>query len=190
MSIRDLEDVSDRTGPRDVCGCRVLREPSTSPLAYLEPLAKRLTEWHTAWELLEVPVMRAYSLDLRTHLIDAVQAGVSKPDAARIFGVSVRTINRYLTHLAATDSLAAKPIPGRPRAIPPAQEPDLVAQLRAHPDATLAMQCDYWAASHQVRLDPSTLSRALARMGWTWEKTTGGRRARRGRPSGVASGHG
>ena len=36
--------------------------------------------------------MRAYSLDLRTHLIQAVVSGISKAEAARVFGVSLRTL--------------------------------------------------------------------------------------------------
>ncbi len=38
--------------------------------------------------------MRAYSLDLRTHLIQAVDSGLNKAEAARVFGVSLRTLNR------------------------------------------------------------------------------------------------
>lgn len=115
--------------------------------------------------------MRAYSLDLRSHLIDAVRAGTSKADAAHIFGVSVRTINRYLKQLAETDRLEAKPLPGRRRQIPPEQGADLEAQLRAAPAATLEQHCDQWHASHGGRVSPATMSRAIARLGWTWKKS-------------------
>ena len=57
--------------------------------------------------------MRAYSLDLRRHVVQAIQAGTGKAHAAEVFGISVRTINRYLKRLADTDMLAAKPIPDR-----------------------------------------------------------------------------
>ena len=59
--------------------------------------------------------MRAYSLDLRTHLIQAVDSGISKAEAVRVFGVSSRTLNRYLQQRSETGALTPKPIPGRPR---------------------------------------------------------------------------
>lgn len=114
--------------------------------------------------------MRAYSLDLRQHLIDALDTGMDKAEVARIFGISRRTINRYLKQVAETDSLAAKPLPGRERQLPPAQHGALETQLRAHPDATLAEHCGWWAASQGVRLSPATMSRAIGRLGWTRKK--------------------
>jgi transposase len=116
---------------------------------------------------MEVIMMRDYSLDLRRHLVQAIQSGTSKAHAAEVFGVSVRTIGRSLKHLAETDRLKAKPIPGRPRQILPEQHADLTAQLRAHADATLTEQCASWAASHGIRISPSTMRRTLARLGWT-----------------------
>jgi transposase len=77
--------------------------------------------------------MRAYSLDLRMHLMQAVESGISKAEAAHVFGVSVRTIDRYLKQRAESGALAARPIPGRPRHITPAQDALLAAQLRPLP---------------------------------------------------------
>jgi len=114
--------------------------------------------------------MRAYSLDLRRHLVQAIQSGTNKVHAAAVFGVSVRTIDRYVKQLAETDTLAAKPIPGRPRQSLPEHHADLAAQLRAHADATLEQQCIMWADSHGIQVSPSTMSRTLARLGWTWKK--------------------
>src|SRR5579885_1620118 len=114
--------------------------------------------------------MRAYSLDLRTHLIEAITSGIDPQEVARVFGVSRRTIRRYQHQLAATGSLAAKPIPGRPRQITAARAPLLEDQLRAHPDATLVVQCQLWHETQQVKLSPATMSRAIARLGWTWKK--------------------
>ncbi len=133
--------------------------------------------------------MRAYSLDLRQHLIDAVQAGTDKAEVARIFGVSRRTINRYVKQLAATESLAAKPLPGRERRVSVAQHPALEAQLRAHPDATLAEHCAWWAADHGVRCSSATMCRAIRRLGWTRKKDAGGHRAGPCRPCTLARRH-
>jgi len=115
--------------------------------------------------------MRAYSHDLRTHLLQAVDADVTKAEAARVFGVSVRTIDRYLRQRALTGEVAAKPIPGRQRSIPPSQNPSLEAQLQAHHDATLAQHCELWDAAHGLRVSLATMSRAIARLGWTWKNS-------------------
>jgi transposase len=68
-----------------------------------------------------VIVMRAYSLDLRTHRATTVRSGIAKAEAAHVFGVSVRTIDHYLTQLEQTGELTAEPIPGRPRQTSPEQ---------------------------------------------------------------------
>lgn len=72
-------------------------------------------EAHFAWGMLEVMLMRAYSLDLRQRVVAAVQAGRSHSVAARLFGVSRRTVRRYLTQLEQTQQLTARPIPERAR---------------------------------------------------------------------------
>lgn len=111
--------------------------------------------------------MRAYSLDLRQQVLKAVDAGIAKPEVARVFGISVRTINRYRQQ----DVLAATPIPGRPRSISPAQEAALTAQLVAQPDATLRQHCSEWDATQQHRVSLATMSRAISRLGWTRKKS-------------------
>lgn len=40
----------------------------------------------------EAIVMRAYSLDLRQHALDALAAGRRLTEVAQIFGISVRTL--------------------------------------------------------------------------------------------------
>ena len=113
--------------------------------------------------------MRGYSQDLRTHLLQAIDAGRAKGEVARVFGVSVRTIDRYLHQRTLTGEVTAKPIPGRPRIIARDQDPRLAAQLQAHPDATLEVHCDLWEQAQGVPVSLATMSRAIARLGWTWE---------------------
>src|SRR3954449_3740122 len=52
------------------------------------------------------PGMRAYSMDLRERVVAAVDAGLSQSQAAERFGVSLRTVERYLARRRATGSLA------------------------------------------------------------------------------------
>ncbi len=114
--------------------------------------------------------MRAYSVDLREHVVAAVQAGRRRMDVAEVFGISLRTVERYLRQQQQTGELRPKPVPGRRREIPAAQEEQLAAQLRAHPAATLEQHRAMWAEATGVRLSATTLYRAIKRLGWTWKK--------------------
>jgi transposase len=113
--------------------------------------------------------MKAYSLDLRTRIVEAVQGGMAQTVAARTFGVSVATVKRYL-HLGAAGALAPRRSPGRQRVIPPAAEPALRAQLTAAPDATLAEHAAQWATDQGIAASVTTVHRAIARLGWTRKK--------------------
>jgi transposase len=114
--------------------------------------------------------MRAYSQDLRERIVKAVESGKTKSETARLFGVSLPTVKRYLGLKRHTGHLTPRPIAGRPRAIQPQQHLDLIAQLQAHPDATLEEHCQVWLQSHQQRLSLSTMHRAIARAGFTLKK--------------------
>jgi len=116
--------------------------------------------------------MRAYSLDIRQRIVRAVQAGHPKAEVAKVFEVDRRTINRYL-RLDAAGELSPNPIPGRPRAITADQQADLERQLPLHPAETLAEHCQRWAARHEVTVGVATMSRMIARLGWTRKKDGG-----------------
>jgi transposase len=115
-------------------------------------------------------VMKAYSTDLRQRIITAVQAGEAKSAVARRFCVERSTVRRYFQQWERTGSLAPRPIPGDPPAIPPAQFPALLAQLTRMPDATLEQHCERWEHEQGVRVSISTMSRAQRRAGWTRKK--------------------
>jgi DDE superfamily endonuclease/Homeodomain-like domain-containing protein len=53
------------------------------------------------------PGVRAYSMDLRERIVAAVDAGLTQGQAAERFGVSLRTVERYLARRRVTGSLAA-----------------------------------------------------------------------------------
>lgn len=121
--------------------------------------------------------MKAYSLDLRTRVIAAFEAGTPWPEIVALFGISRATLNRYRQRLRLTGSLAPGQSPGRPRAIPPAREPALVQQLAAAPDASLAEHAAQWAADQGAILSPSTMRRAIGRLNWTRKKVSRRQRA-------------
>jgi transposase len=114
--------------------------------------------------------MKAYSIDLRERIVQVVDQGMAKSRAARTFSVSLATVKNYVRQVERTGSLAPKPIPGRPREIPPAQEAALVAQLRAAQDTTLDELRAAWEQMTGVRVSLATLSRTLKRLKWTRKK--------------------
>jgi transposase len=115
-------------------------------------------------------IMRAYSYDLRTDLLRAIDQGMPKPEAARIFGVSTRTIERYQQRRRATGDVQSRPIPGRQRLITSEESAALWTQLERMPTATLAEHCIQWAAEQGVVVSTATMSRQIHRLGWTRKK--------------------
>lgn len=119
--------------------------------------------WHTAG-------MKAYSLDLRHKLLDAVDRGIPRTEVAATFGVSLATVRRYLRRRQATGTVAASSIPGRPARLGDALDAGLVAQLAAHPDATVAEHCRIWQETTGQVVSEPTMRRAIHRLGWTFKK--------------------
>jgi transposase len=115
---------------------------------------------------------RAYSGDLRTRIIHAVEhEGMTLPRAAARFAVGLASIKRYLKQWRTTGMLAPRPHPGHPPAIPPAAHDRLAALFAADPDATLADYCTHWEAETGVGLSASTMCRAQQRIDWTVKKS-------------------
>ncbi len=114
---------------------------------------------------------RAYSVDLRERSLRALASGMPAVEVARLFDVSVSSLARGRQQQRASGDLRPGRSPGRPRAIPPTQEPVLHAQVAAHPDATLAEHCAQWAATQGVVLSPSTMGRTLQRVGLPLKKS-------------------
>lgn len=114
--------------------------------------------------------MKAYSPDLRSKIVSAVEGGRAKAEVARSFGVGLSTVKRYLRQQQETGSLLPKRHPGRAPTIRPDQRALLWAQLEAHPAAFLDEHCRFWAERTGVQLSTSTLSREIKRLGWTRKK--------------------
>ena len=115
--------------------------------------------------------MQAYSEDRRRRILAAVDAGMAKGQAARIFGVSRSTIKRYAQQRRATGSLAPKPpAAGPPFLIGPADHDALRAQVAAAPAARLVDHCATWEQAQGVAVSVATMHRAIARLRWTRKK--------------------
>ena len=108
--------------------------------------------------------------DVRERALAAVDAGHPVADVAAFFQNDPSTIYRWLRQRRRTGSGLSRPRSGRPRLVPAAQVLDLVAQVQAHPDATLAWQCQQWQATHGIHPSRAAMSRWLRDLGLTLKK--------------------
>ncbi len=114
--------------------------------------------------------MKACSIDLRERVVRAARAGQTLVSVAERFEVGVATVRRWVRLQEATDSLLPKRRTGRRPCISPAEHPSLLAQLETWPDATLAEHCERWAKMYGVRVNRSSMCRAIRALGWTRKK--------------------
>jgi transposase len=111
----------------------------------------------------------AYSTDLRSRVLAAVETGESPEGAAQRFAVGRSTVYRWVTTARDEGRREAKRMGGGP---PPAIRDEAEAALRrmlsgSGNHLTLAECRDRLAAETGLRVHPWTVGRALRRMGWT-----------------------
>ncbi len=110
----------------------------------------------------------AYSRDLRSRVLAAVEAGESTFTAARRFAVGRSTAYRWVATAREEGQRAAKPTGGGPL---PATRGEAEAALRRMLEGTnhltLAECRDRLVAEAGIRVHPWTVGRALRRIGWT-----------------------
>src|SRR5687768_13494831 len=114
--------------------------------------------------------MKAYSLDLRAAALAAVDRGAPRAEVTAASGIDLATLKRWLCQRRESGSLRPRPIPGRPPRLGAALDAGLETQLRATPDATVAEHCAAWQATTGRTVSPTTMRRAIARLGWTRKK--------------------
>jgi len=112
----------------------------------------------------------AYSIDLRTRIVTAVDRGMRVSEVAQLFLVTDKTVYNYLQRRQATGSLHAKPISGRRLSIPIESMQDFIFFLSEHPEETLAGYCEMWEERTGKRLASGTMHNAIVRAGWTRKK--------------------
>ena len=111
----------------------------------------------------------AYSTDLRSRVLAAVEAGASPEAVAHRFTVGRSTVYRWAAAARDEGRREAKRMGGGP---PPAIRGEAEAALRrmlsgSDNHLTLAECRDRLAAEAGLRVHPWTVGRALRRMGWT-----------------------
>jgi transposase len=114
--------------------------------------------------------MKAYSEDLRRKIVDAIERGMPKAQAARTFGIGISTVKRYATKTRRGEPLEpAKALGKRPK-MDERVKKLLEGDLEERPFVTLQQRCDYVEAMSGVSVSRSTMCRAIARIGSTRKK--------------------
>jgi transposase len=124
----------------------VLEEETTE---HLQPLAVSLNCRHRA-------CVRAYSVDLRQKIVEAVQRGMTKAQAARAFGVGISSVKRYVNLAQEGESLVPKKL--------------LEEDLHRRPGATYQQRAKLLFELLGVQVSEATLCRAVKRLGYTRKK--------------------
>jgi transposase len=115
--------------------------------------------------------MKAYSIDLRQKIVDAIERGMPKAQAARTFGVGISTVKRYATKAQRGEPLEAGKAPGKRPKIDERLSKLLEEDLKERPFVTLKERCEYVEAVRSgVSLSRSSMCRTIARIGSTRKK--------------------
>jgi transposase len=125
--------------------------------------------------------MKPYSEDLRTSIVRAVEGGTSKSAAARLFGVSLSSVKRYLRIAQRGASLAPRKGGGRPPKTDQTTEKLLREDVKERPAATISERRRSLERITGKALSGSTVKRLLKRLGFSrknglwgrWSETNG-----------------
>jgi transposase len=125
--------------------------------------------------------MKPYSEDLRRSIVRAVEGGTSKSAAARLFGVSLSSVKRYLRIANRGASLEPRKGGGRPPKTNETMKKLLEEDVRERPAATVRDRRLFLHSVTGDSLSVSTIKRLLKRMGFSqknglwgrWNETSG-----------------
>jgi transposase len=111
--------------------------------------------------------MKAYSEDLRKKILEAVDRGMPKSKAAKIFGVSRSSVKRYAAARREGSSLTPNKHPGSKPKLDERARKILEADVKERPATTLKDRCRFLEEMVGVSVSESTLSRLLRKMGFS-----------------------
>ena len=115
--------------------------------------------------------MSSYSMDLRQRVVDAYhQRQGTEQQIAVLFGISTRTLQRYLKRHREEGTLQPRPPnAGRKAAFEGSLLKELDRFVQGHPDATLEAIRDHFA--DRVRCSIVAVHNALKRLDWRYKKS-------------------
>jgi transposase len=114
--------------------------------------------------------MNAYSEDLRRKIVEVVERGMHKSEAARTFGVGISSVKRYVATYREGRSLAPKKRPGSKLTLSESARMLLEADLEERPTATLPQRRESLERVAGENVSESTVSWMLKRIGWSRKK--------------------
>ncbi len=113
-------------------------------------------------------VMNAYSKDLRLKTLAAIDGGIPRREVARLFGLSLSTIKRWLKRRRLTGGVETMKIPGRAAVKGEALREWLPRQLKSNPDLTLREHREAFEDESGLEVSEATMSRQIARLPGEW----------------------
>src|SRR4051794_41489891 len=120
--------------------------------------------------------MNAYSEDLRNKIVEAIEKGMPKVEAARAFGVGISSDKRYVATTREGRSLASNKRPGSKPKLDESARQLLEADLEEHPSATLPQRREFLRRGIGGGGGDSPGSPGPQRLGGTRKKERWGRR--------------
>ena len=105
--------------------------------------------------------IKPYSEDLPTRIVRAVEGGMSKSGAARLFGVSLSSVKRYLRIAQRGMSLAPRKAGRRPPKTDQSAEKLLEEDVKERPAATVSERRRFLEHTTGKSLSDSTVKRLL-----------------------------
>jgi transposase len=125
--------------------------------------------------------MRAYPEDLRKKIVAAIERGMSKAEAARLFDVSLSSVKRYARTVRQGESLTPKKSTGRPRKVDKNAQALLEEDVKERPAATISQRRRFLEHITRTDMSDSTVRRLMKRLGFSqkngvwgrWNETSG-----------------
>ena len=118
--------------------------------------------------------MKAYSEDLRKKIVQAVERGMPKARAARLFDVSLSSVKRYSRTASQGGSLEPRKSPGRPRKADEKAQLLLRKDVEERPAATISQRRRFLEHVTGTTLSDSTVRRLMKRLGYSQKTDCGG----------------
>ena len=119
--------------------------------------------------------MRAYSEDLRKKIVTAIERGMPKAQAARLFDVSLSSVKRYSRMASQGGSLEPRKSTGRPRKAGEKAQLLLEKDVEERPSATVGQRRRFLAHITGTQLSDSTVRRLMKRLGFSQKNGLWGR---------------
>ena len=119
--------------------------------------------------------MRAYSEDLRKKIVAAIERGMPKAQAARLFDVSLSSVKRYSRTAREGGSLEPRKSSGRPHKIGEKAQLLLEQDVEERPSATIPQRRRFLEHITGTTLSDSTVRRLMKRLGFSQKNGLWGR---------------